>query len=389
MGLLNAPAALAGGILDPIAAKIKNPFSTSLGGPRGQDFPEGFRFQEIVDGRPSDADGATVILRGNMMPEIPFQFGGTQKLVKDYYPGNPEPTTQVLGARESDLVVRGTLKAKRFQDDDFYGAPEAYQQQIDLIRIKGNLLRIWLGEWQRYGFLEETIFKMNKLSEIEYELKFSLVGFTIPTNNKFSLKSKTLPLDVNNELIAEADEFQASYTSFPDGMPRSISDVLNEAISDVAEAVNLVTNFVDTVITTAEDVQASANRAIGLVKNAKSKLSSFRRRVGALQHSFSSMSQEARASAQFKSAYNSSSHVMKAMSQTTSLSVLLARLQKQFEAIARTTPLARHRVKDGETLQRISIKFYNTADNWKKIYDHNKLTSTQLTVGTVLEIPRV
>jgi nucleoid-associated protein YgaU len=80
---------------------------------------------------------------------------------------------------------------------------------------------------------------------------------------------------------------------------------------------------------------------------------------------------------------------MKAMSQTTSLSVLLARLQKQFEAIARTTPLARHRVKDGETLQRISIKFYNTADNWKKIYDHNKLTSTQLTVGTVLEIPRV
>lgn len=378
-----------GGVLDPIAAKIKNPFSSKVphGGLRGQDFPEGFQFVEIIDGKEQTND--KVVLRGNMMPEVPFTWGGSQRIKKEYYPGNPEPTTHVLGSQEDDLVIKGHLKAKHFRDASLYGAVEAIQRQIDAVRLRGNLCRIWLGEWQRYAFLEKVKFDMKKLSSIEYELTFSVVGFRIPTNNKFNQKNKTLPIDVNNELIAAAVAFQAAYSSTPTEMPKSISDLLNEAISDVATAINLVTNFVDTVITTAEDVVASANRAIGLVKNAKSKLSVFKRRIGGITHSFASLSNSASSAAKFKDTYNSSGHLMRAMSGTVTLAQLLARLQKQFEALAKTVPLARYLVKQGDTLQRISIKFYNTADNWKAIYDHNKLSSTQLVVGKVLEIPRV
>ena len=67
----------------------------------------------------------------------------------------------------------------------------------------------------------------------------------------------------------------------------------------------------------------------------------------------------------------------------------LAKLQMQFEAIRKTLPKARYKVQAGDTLQRISIKYYGTPNSWDKIYDHNKLTSTDLTRGTVLEIPNL
>jgi nucleoid-associated protein YgaU len=61
----------------------------------------------------------------------------------------------------------------------------------------------------------------------------------------------------------------------------------------------------------------------------------------------------------------------------------------RFKAMQETTPLTRYRVVDGDSLQKISGRFYSNADHWKKIYDHNKLTSTVLVSGSVLEIPKV
>lgn len=388
MGVLGIPGAVGGAILDPIAAKIRNPFSRSVeNNSRPPDFPEGFQFVEIVDGREQTKE--KVVLLGNMLPQIPFQFGGTQRVVKDYYPGNSEPTVQVLGSKESDLTIRGKLKDKRYRDTDLYGVSTEIQKLIDAIRIRGNLLRINLGEWQRYGFLEETIFKMNKLSEIEYELKFSIVGFNVPRNNKFVDESKAVPFSINKELIQEALEFQEEYSSVPESMPASIADLLNDAISDVATAVNVVTNFVETVVSVSEDIVASGNRAIGLIKNARANISRYKRRVGSIKLNVDSFSTKYSKAKQFSSLYTNQAHIARSMTALSILSALLARLQKQFEAIAKTTPRARHRVRQADTLQNISIKYYNTAEHWKKIYDHNKLTSTQLNIGSVLEIPRL
>lgn len=388
MGLLDAPTAAVGGVLDPIAAKIKNPFTTRVKNTdRAQDFPKGFYFVELVNGkeRPKDA----VRLAGNMLPHIPFEYGGTQRITADYYPGNSEPAVQVLGPKEGDVVIKGKFKDKRYKDEDLYGVSYEIAKLCDAIRIRGNLLRITLGEWQRYGYLEESKFRMNKLSEIEYELKFLIVGFNKPRNCKFADNTKTVPFDINKDLISDALAFQDTYSAIPSTMPRSLADVLNGAISDVATAINLVTGFVDTVVSTAEDVQASANRAIGLIKNARANISKFKRRVGALALGFSSLSTEARAASNFKSVLTNQSHIMNSISALAGLSALLARLQSQFEAISKTTPLARYKVKRGDTLQKISIKYYNDAGSWEKIYAHNKLTTTALAEGLLLEIPRV
>jgi LysM repeat protein len=388
MGILSAPADLGHGIVDPIAAKVANPFSTSVGRVYdGPDFPEGLRFVEIINGKEHLAD--MVILMGNMLPKNSFDFGGEQRITRDYYPGNPEPTAQVLGPKEGDVTVTGSLKSKRFKDKSLIKAVEEVQKQIDDVRRRGNLLRIWLGEWQRYGFLEKAEFKMKRLSEIEYTLTFAIIGFQLPKNNKFASTNRVSPDDLNQELLNKVIIFEATYSNIPSSVPRSIAEVLSGIISDVSQSVKLVTGFVDTVISTAEDLDKVAHRALGLIKNARATISKTRRRIGALRFDLNNIQGEYKAAKKFASAYNNQKHIMDSMVALSTLSAVLAAMQKRFEALAKQIPIARYRVKAGDTLQAVSVHYYNTAENWEKLYTHNKLTSTQLVVGSVLEIPRV
>src|SRR4051812_9929162 len=114
MSILDTPTRIAGGVIDPIAAKIANPFKKEIGDWRPQDFKGGFTFVEIVDGVEQTREAVKLI--GNQMPVVPFEFGGSQRITKDYYPGNSEPAVQVLGPKESDVTIHGKLKDKKYRN---------------------------------------------------------------------------------------------------------------------------------------------------------------------------------------------------------------------------------------------------------------------------------
>lgn len=393
MGILGNVTDGVTGSIDNILSTIKNPFGDKNPPRFAPDFSEGFIIQEYIDGRKAEK----IVLQGNMLPKVPFSFGGEQKIVKDYYPGNSEPVTQVLGARESDTIVKGLLKSKQFVSDGtktgLYGAPEAFQRQLDAFRIRGNLCRFSLGEWHRYGYLAKTHFEMHQLSRIEYELTLDIVGFNPPENGKFVDRTKELPFAINKTLIAQVATIKTTPTTFP----KSISGVMNGYISDIGKAMGLVTNFVDTTLKTAEDVTGSLNRALGLVKNARASISIFQRRVGALSLSIPNLGittpDNTKTATQIKAQQHNTAalntwYILTSLSNTRLISNLLAQMQSQFETLIETLPQARYLVKTGDTLQQIAIKYFADADQWKLIYDRNHLTSTQLTVGTILEIPK-
>lgn len=398
MSILDQSASLGGSVIDPIAAKIKNPFSTTVpnNGERPQDFPGGFTISEYVDGT---LDQTTIVrLVGNMLPFQPFEWEGKQRLVKEFYPGNPEMAVQVMGPEEGPLVVRGRFKDKRYRDPAYYGVAYQYNLAINEIRKRGNLLKFGLigaaGNWIRWGFLERGHFKMNKQSWIDYEIEFVVVSENQPVNNYFSADEKQAPSAINQNLINQAASFQSNYSSVPKSMPLSIAGAINNLISGVAKNINLVTNFVNTVLTTAQDIENSGQRALGLIKNARSSLSKFNRQIDTIAHTFVNYSSQGAAAGQVKDTYRNLSFVHESISGSTQLSQYLAKMQAQFESIVLTVPKARYRVQSGDTLQNISIKFFGISDNWTKIFDHNKLSSTDLATATwttkpILEIPNV
>lgn len=405
MGLLDNLGDAAGNTVGGLLSTLTDPFKKApvLLPP---DFKEGFIIIELVNGKQR---GEPFILLGDMLPMVPFEFGGEQKVIKEYYPGNPEPVVQVLGARETDTTIHGRLKAKHYKQDKFIQLPELLQREMDAIRLRGNLLKITLGEWIRYAFLQKSSFKMYQLSRIDYELTFTIVGFKEPKNCKNLDTIKEVPFNHNSDLIAAAQAFQSKYSTLPKGFPGGIGAFLSELISDVATVTNIATNFIDTAIKTGADLVNSANRALGLIKNARASISRFSRGVRSIKlgiadigttvtslnggiGTFTSaalLQQSHQNALQVISAYNNAHFVLGARSSVNNLLDLLSKLETQIKGFTATQPLARYSIQRGDTLQKIAFKFYNNSDNWKLIYDHNKLTSTDLSSLGVLEIPKL
>lgn len=321
----------------------------------------------------------SVYLRGNQLPMDSFGFGGAQRIKKDFYSGYSEPAVQVLGPTENDTIIKGVLKDKRFAEE-LEGASLELQKLIDSIRIRGNLCRFVLGEWERYGFIEETKFDLYKESFIKYELKLSIIGFTAPKNAKFLESPRDYPFDINEKLINQASKFIEDNLPAPDNLPFDIGRELNRLTGDVAAAIGKLTNFVDTVLDTVQDVQKAVTRAVGLVSYTRNKITNYIN----FAKSFNPLDFEA----SLASRYASSSYISAGVSSASAMYGTLNTLEARFDAIALSLPSARHAVMDGDTLQSISIKYFETSENWKKIYDYNNLSSTNLSSGTVLDIPR-
>ena len=436
MGLLN-PESAAQSAVNSAQTDLRNKFLDPFKAPIGSeevksaharnDFKKGFIIAELLNGKFDETHIDTVILKGDSMPHVPFAYGGTQKLIKDYYPGNSEPTVQVLGPRENDIMIRGRLKAKKLRApaptklklDVNIGAavgffaskipavpdvasnagsegnqklerlrrfPEEMQEHIEGMRLRGNLVRITMGGFQRFGFIEEATFNLKTVADIEYEIKFSIVGFNPPQDCKILTGARSVPTARNKKLITEVLAFQALATQIPESMPRSISDQISDAIGVVADTVGLVTGFVDTALSEVDDLKSSAARAVGLVKHARNKMVDFNRRIGNIS-SFGTVSLQGGGG--ISAGYANASFLKTTQSSSFSIAGLLAGLGVQLSELRVSEPLARHKVQQGDTLQKIAHKFYQDSSQWKEIYDHNLLTTTELDRADILEIPRI
>lgn len=367
------------GQVNSLQNSIRNPFDRSVTPAfDGNDFSDGMELQELL---PNGNNGEKIVLIGNLMPKIPFTFGGSQRIKKEFYSGYSEPAMHVLGPEETDITINGEFKDKRYSNPALKNIATEFQKQVDAFRIRGNIVKIRLGEFERFCIISSTKFEMDRLSKIRYSITFSVIGLNAPQNARFLNKTKEVPFAINKELIDQATNFQRTYTSFPDSVPRSIADQLNGLISDVAGAIATVTGFVDQIVSTVQDVQKSVERAKGLIKYTQNKIREYKRIAGAFSPFDGNQALTGR--------YESAKFYSGSLSAASALSSTLQRLKERLSQLSQSLPLGRHLVVTGDTLQKIAIKFYGSADNWKRIYDYNSLTTTDLVVGRLLEIPRI
>jgi LysM repeat protein len=367
------------GQVNSLQNSIRNPFETSVTPPfDGNDFADGMEIQELL---PNGSEGERIVLIGNLMPKIPFKFGGTQRIKKEFYAGYSEPTMHVLGPEETDITINGEFKDKRYTNRQLKNIATEFQKQVDAFRIRGNIVKIRLGEFERFAIISTTSFEMERLSKIRYAITFSIIGLNAPRNARFLNRAKEVPFAINKELLEQATNFQAQFSVIPDSVPRSVGEQLNALISDVAGAIATVTGFIDQIVSTVQDIQKSVERAKGLIKYAQNKLRSYKRIAGSFQPFNSQQALTGR--------YESAKFYSASLAGASALTSTLQRLKARLAQLAASLPLGRHLVVTGDTLQKIAIKFYGSPDNWKRIYDFNNLQSTDLQIGRLLEIPRL
>lgn len=387
MGILNDTLASGLQSLGVNAGKVRVDLPEYVGG----DYPSGLLFFEIINDK--EPVEPTLVLKGTFAPHQPWTFGGSQRIVKEYYSGTDVPSIQVLGSEEDDIPIRGRLKSKFFKrsgPDDLRLAAEAYQQVLDQLRRRGNMIKIQLGEWQRYGFIKRGSFNLATRADIEYQIDFMVISEQKPEFAKFTERTDDDLQGPNQALIDAANAQLDAARNFPDEMPVSIANQINGYISDVASAINTVTGFVNGILTDAEQLQASAQRAIGLIRYSRAQISIAKRRLGLLSYQVSNLGSQASSEAgKAVASVESLNHISGVNLTFNNFNQRMAELQRKFASLAFTIPNVRHLVRENDTLQKISMRYYNTAENWIYIYDHNKLTTTVLEKGQILEIPRL
>lgn len=381
------------------------------------DFPNGFQIIEYEEGQQRNRDNYNgrdeipgsrdIILKGPFMPHIPFTFGGEQRVQTKYYPGNPEPTVHIMGGKEDDLIIKGHFRLKDFsrsyvtanndanlkqtsENQNVRQTAIAYQELIDQMRLRGNVVHLVMGAWSRWGFIKSVKFDLNTIADISYTIEFIITGFSKPSNIKLASGSSDNLSDPNAALITNAAAAISKMSAFPKTMPLGLAANLNAEIGKVAAAIKVVTDFVSGALNDADQLQASLNRAIGLIKTARTAIYQSAFRINQIATSVSSLgSTFVTEWEKTKGTILSVNHMQNMKGTYYDLQGFLASLQAQLDAMRKQIPLQRYIVKNNDTLQAISSRYYATPDHWDAIYSHNNLQTTQLVIGTILEIPRL
>ena len=355
-----------------------NPFRKVIPNPRSPDFPDGFVIEEVLAGFGA---GIPLIVKlvGNMMPQVPFTYGGEQQVKKDYYPGNPEPAIQILGPREKPITIKGRLYDKRVKIPDLYGLAEAIADVLDTIRKNGNMVKITMGNFQRFAILDEVNFDMKLRADIHYTLTFTIISDKEPSRCPVIEKQFQVPEIENQGLALLAAEMETARQSIPLFVPRSLAELLNSVLSDVFEVVNSVTGFVDDIISEVEDLAAVVNRAVGAVKNLKTVANKNLIRLGKISYDLDFFG------IPVPEKYSSSVFIGEQQTLIQDMMELAAIMQARFKELKEDTSQRTYLVKRDDSLQRIAMTFYGNAEQWSKIFKHNKL----ITIPGVQHVTRI
>jgi len=367
-----------------ISGVIFNPFginNVSVQRPP-QDFPEGLILTEIQNG--ARIINRKIKLLSTWMPVQPFTFGGTLRTSKEFYAGNPEPVIQILGTEEKDWVFSGRFWDRKIKDTDLKAAAQNMALLLEEMRLRGNILEIVLGEHRRFGLLIDTDFNLKTKDDVDYRLTFEIIGFRQPKFCQQVSESGVVPLDASQAMADALALYLDAFQDAPTEVPRSIADTINGIVSDVAGLVGSVTGFVDDILSQVEDVSDAVVRGVGLVKFVRGELIRAKRRIGQIAFNTSTY---LGLSVPFRNI--TADFVIGVSVEIGPILDEMDSFQARLEQLRSTIPLTRHRIAEDDTLQRLAVKFYNDASKWEDIFDHNDLETTDLVVGSVIEIPRI
>jgi hypothetical protein len=318
-----------------------------------------------------------VTLRGNRLPKDKIPVGGKQRITKTYYPGHPEPTVQILGPEEDDLVIEGMLKDRRIPIE-YKGESLLLMEVLDSVRAYGSMLLVEWASYRRYCYLQEAKFEIERENRITYKLTFSIYGLSPET----ICKAKTTRNEFTMVQLAKEFGQALQKAQIPDTIPQSLGDAIKGLVSDVAKPLNDIFGVVDAVSGAVTDLVSVAPRLAGLIKNVNTKLRQLELKIMQIKHV--ALHSKRNVSETWKNLTS-----MRSMSSIArSIRYFLKDLSRLLRSITEQIPIGRHKVIDGDTLQKIAVKFYKDAGQWAKIKDHNKLPSVDLVPGKILEIPR-
>ena len=358
------------------------------------DFKEGFVIGEILN---NDKDPSSFLyLKKKNMPHQPFSFGGSLKVVKEYYPANPEAVTQVLNSEESDLNLKGRFYSKQYTEDGYY-TPKKYCDALDLLRRRGNLLYLNLAaadetgkdiSFTRYGYLKKTDFKMKTLGDIDYEISFDIISIDKPT--RYPIFPDFTPDSVNTSKAFDDilnDIKDVAEMPMTGTIPASFLRDINILIADLAAICAVPKRFADNVLNTVNDVYKMSSQALAIMRTTQNDLAKIQRRIGKVDYQDSKNPITNELTYDNLEFYQAQAKVLRLSSTAVEAQKITNEQISIYSGFVNKEIITTVFVRPGISLQNLAVTYYNNSASWTAIYEYNQLTSVDLQPQQMLRIP--
>jgi hypothetical protein len=339
-------------------------------------------------------------LRGSAMPMRPTSWGGKQRVITTWYPGNIEATQQVLGPEEGQTEVKGVWRIRRLEVnkepvifkvngvEEKLTTPEAVREAFESIAREGQLLRVTWGGIIRFGRIIDYDFPHDRLEDIEWKATFvwKSRGATIPRAN------------AQPQGGTQIGALERAYNDFNDAVNdanRSIDAALG--LDPTAPGFNLrkMTNAARRIQGAVSRATALADRAVKAVRLPLEIVNSFAAVATDIRAQVQGVVDEvANTPLEFMSTV---SNVERAVVAYTSFHTSRVRAQDVAREMYRQEQARLRQVqpqfldvvvgKQGQSLRDLARRYYGDSDAWQIIADANGLSNSILDGGEVLTIP--
>lgn len=357
-------------------------------------------------------DGRTVILVGRALPYRPFNLRTSQRVELSWYPGNPEATATVLGAKEEPTTIEGMWKDKFIGSEvpvsEIVGADvvprslfpitsndipvDSVRQAVvlfdDIVR-QGQLLEVTWDEQTRHGHITDFDKRWNNIHDLAWSISFSWISRGEPTvpvvlTTVTSLTDTagtltTLDADLQNEALSQSQSLPTSPTH-----QNTLGAVLG-AISTAVGAIRSVTRNlnkrVGTPFDTARRIASSCTQIVGFIGDLEVFLAA--QPVMGGFDSFTPMSQQ---TAQHRLAAAANTRKLLGLAQRLRLaaldrrSSLLVQVEKDLLGV--------YPARQDDDLRYVAEIYYGSPFEWRQIMIFNDLSSPRLYAGQLVLVPR-
>lgn len=338
-----------------------------------------------------------ITLTGRALPFRPLELSGKQRVDINFYPGNPQGISQVLGPTEEPTSIRGFWKDKYLADtsEKFMGKDGQAVRScleatdiMDSIRKEGQRLEVQWGFVIRRGYLESFSQKWHNVHDVEWDASFkwdSQAGpdiFAVPPENN---------IPETSNLLNSLRDLLRDLSSPPFPAALEFMDTLTSVIQTAAYAANVVEqvggNFMDLAFSPLDMFNsaaaacrqfAAAGAALADELDARlPEMLRFDRNVDPFGPSPYTPDEEL--AAQFYAA---------------ELKDVARRMVREADAARRAmesrtdkTLLATHVAVGDEDLRELAVRYYNNSNEWRRLLIYNGLTDSLLEPGQVVLIP--
>jgi hypothetical protein len=351
--------------------------------------------------REMTGDQRNLVLAGDhMLPMKPFTLDGEQRLETTWYNGNPVGSTQVLGGKENETVLKGkwsdrfiqiTAPVQVYVSGSVIKSLKDLAAIVDDMRLKGQKMEVTWAHLARRGYMRRFKQDWHTLHDLEWEIVFEWVSRADEDAQVAASRQADL-----QAIIKDGDDALDALNNAanpPSGRNLDFGALVAQPIAELGEANDkldtLLTNVTQNVTRSVDGSRQAASLMNGIVTQCQVFVDTMVRTPGQFAVPGTDLAKP-RSIADVKvGQYILVENQNRAMvSKARALAHKSARNQ---QILLRTVDNDVARVfyaRDNMDLRDVSRRFYGTSDGWQQIRKFNGFSSSRLVAGQVVMVPR-